>query len=256
MIFVTTSHDPNEEQIQKAKKLADELKIPYLPRKDYPNIHSMIQKEYCYVVEKSRIAVKSDHGEFFFHPSMAKVRMKNIKNGLKDHLIECLQLTGDEVILDTTLGLGSEAILMAAFLSRGKVVGVEGSTPIFVVVRDGLENYRAKENWINSAMKKIQILHADFKKFLRSCSEGSYDIVYCDPMFENPILESSSMNPLRPFAIYDTVDIDDIEQMLRVAKKKVVLKAHAKDSLFKRIAVDKIFGSRKSQVFYGVIEKK
>lgn len=64
------------------------------------------------------------------------------------------------------------------------------------------------------------------------------------------------MNPLRPFAIYDTITTDDVEQMVRVAKKKVVLKAHAKDSLFNRIPVEKIFGSRRSQVFYGVIEKR
>lgn len=256
MIFVTTSHDPTERQIEKAKRLADELKLPYFKRKDHPNISEAIEGEYCYVIEKNRIVVKSENSEFFFHPSMAKVRMKNIQKGLKDHLIECLQLTGNEVILDTTLGLGTEAILMAAFLNSGKVVGIEGSTPIFVVVRDGLENHKAKENWINIAMKKIQIIHADFKQFLRSCPERSYDIIYCDPMFENPVFESSSMNPLRPFAIYDTINIDDIDQMLRITKKKVVLKAHAKDSLFKRIPVDKIFGSRRSQVLYGVIEKR
>ncbi|HEY8541223.1 MAG TPA: class I SAM-dependent methyltransferase [Pseudothermotoga sp.] len=256
MIFVTTSHDPTEMQIEKAKKLADELRIPYLARKDHPNISETVEGEYCYVVEKSRIVIKSDNVEFFFHPSMAKVRMRNIQKGLKDHLIESLQLTGSETILDTTLGLGTEAILMAAFLDSGKVIGIEGSTPIFVVVRDGLENHMAKENWINTAMKKIQILHADFKQFLRSCPEESYDIVYCDPMFENPVFESSSMNPLRPFAIYDTVNTDDVDQMLRVAKKKIVLKAHAKDSLFRRIPVDRIFGSRRSQVLYGVIEKR
>ncbi len=256
MIFVTTSHDPTEAQVEKAKKLADELKLPYLIRRNHPNISKETHGEYCYVIEKDRIVVKSEHLEFFFHPSMAKVRMKNIQKGLKDHLIDCLQLSGDEVILDTTLGLGTEAILMAAFLDSGRVVGIEGSTPIFVVVRDGLENHKAKESWINAAMKKIQVLHADFKEFLRSCPEESYDIVYCDPMFENPVFESSSMNPLRPFAIYDTVDIDDVNHMVRVAKRRVVLKAHAKDSLFKRISVDKIFGSKRSQVLYGVIDKR
>jgi len=256
VIFVTTSHDPAEEQVKKAKKLANELQIPYLPRKDYPNICAATQGEYCYVVEKNRLIVKSESGEFFFHPSMAKVRMKNIQKGLKDHLIECLQLTGDEIILDTTLGLGTEAILMASFLDSGTVIGLEASTPIFVVVRDGLANHRAKENWINTAMRKIQVIHADFKQFLRSCEENSYDIVYCDPMFENPVFESSSMNPLRPFAVYDTINADDVDQMFKVAKRRIVLKAHAKDSLFRRIPVDKIFGSRRSQVFYGVIEKK
>jgi len=64
------------------------------------------------------------------------------------------------------------------------------------------------------------------------------------------------MNPLRPFAVYDTVTDKDVEEMLRVARRKVVLKAHALDSLFDRIKVDRITGSKKSQVLYGVIEKR
>lgn len=182
MIFVTTSHDPTEAQVEKARKLADELKLPYLIRKNHPNILKAAQGEYCYVVEKDRVVVKAQNLELFFHPSMAKVRMKNIQKGLKDHLIDCLQLTGDEVILDTTLGLGTEAILMAAFLYSGRVIGIEGSKPIFVVVREGLENYKGKENWINEAMKRIQVLHADFKEFLRSCPEDhtmSFTVIQC-----------------------------------------------------------------------------
>jgi len=256
VIFVTTSHDPDEKQMQRALELAKELNLPYLPRKDHSNLSIATCGEYCYVVEKERIVVKYDKGEFFFHPSMAKVRMKNIQKGLKDHLIDCLKLTGTEIILDTTFGLGTEAILMAAFLNSGKVVGIEASTEIYVVVRDGLRNYRAKERWISDAMKKIELFRADFREFLRSSNPGSYDVVYCDPMFENPVFESSSMNPLRPFAVYDTIDANDVDLMLNVAKKKVVLKAHAKDTLFKRIRVDKVFGSKKSQVLYGVIEKK
>jgi hypothetical protein len=75
-------------------------------------------------------------------------------------------------------------------------------------------------------------------------------------MFENPVYESSAMNPLRPFAVYDTVNEEDIEEMLRIAKKKVILKSHVKDSLFKRIRVDELKGSRKSGVLYGVIYKR
>ncbi|HBT25104.1 MULTISPECIES: class I SAM-dependent methyltransferase [Pseudothermotoga] len=256
MIFITTSHDPVDEQIDRAKALSNDLNITYISRKHCSNLELFIQNDYCYVVEKDRIVVRWKDGQLFFHPSMAKVRMKNLQRGLKDHLIESLDLKGNELVLDTTLGLATEAILMAAFLESGKIVGVEGSLPIYVIVRDGLSNYKSNLPWINAAMKKIELIHADFKQFIRSLPDNSYDIVYCDPMFENPVYESSSMNPLRPFALYDTIDQNDVNEMLRVARKKLVLKAHAKDSLFERIKVDSITGSRKSCVFYGVIYKK
>jgi len=256
MIFVTTSHKPTKEQVLRAKELAQELNLPYIPRRSFRDLLKIVGTDYCYVVESDRIVVKYRSGSLFFHPSTAKVRMRNVKKGLKDHLIECLQLAGSEWILDTTFGLGAEAVLMAGFLAEGKVVGLETSTPIYIVVREGLKNYRDKEDWVNDAMRRIEILNVDFREYLVNCPDDSFDIVYCDPMFENPVYESSSMNPLRPFAVYDTVTDKDVEEMLRVARRKVVLKAHALDSLFDRIKVDRITGSKKSQVLYGVIEKR
>jgi len=256
MIFVTTSHKPTKEQVLRAKELAQELNLPYIPRRSFRDLLRIVGTDYCYVVESDRIVVKYRSGSLFFHPSTAKVRMRNVKKGLKDHLIECLQLAGSEWILDTTFGLGAEAVLMAGFLEEGKVVGLEASTPIYIVVREGLKNYRDKEDWVNDAMRRIEILNVDFREYLVNCPDDSFDIVYCDPMFENPVYESSSMNPLRPFAVYDTVTGKDVEEMLRVARRKVVLKAHALDSLFDRIKVDRITGSKKSQVLYGVIEKR
>ncbi|AEH50707.1 class I SAM-dependent methyltransferase [Pseudothermotoga thermarum] len=256
MIFVTTSHHPEAYQVEQAIKLAKELGVPYLSRRRNPNLLEKLDDDYCYVVEKDRVVVKWRGGCLFFHPSIAKVRMRNIRNGLKDHLIECLELVGNEVILDTTLGLASEAILMAAFLPNGKVVGLEASVPIYIVVREGLKNYKAKEDWINEAMKRIEVINADFRKFIANSPDNSFDIVYCDPMFENPVFESSSMNPLRIFAKYDTVTQKDVDEMLRVARKKVVLKAHQEDTLFKRIKVHRLVGSKRSKVLYGVIEKE
>lgn len=256
MIFVTTSHKPSKEQVLKALALSQELNLPYISRRKCPNLLEAVGDDYCYVVESDRIVVKYRGGSLFFHPSTAKVRMRNAKKGLKDHLIECLQLKGDELILDTTFGLGAEAILMAGFLKEGKVVGLEASTPIYIVVREGLKSYKDKEDWVNVAMKKIEIINIDFRRYLSQCPDGSFDIVYCDPMFENPVYESSSMSPLRPFAVYDSVNEQDVKEMLRVARRKVVLKAHALDSMFERIKVDRITGSRKSQVLYGVIEKR
>ncbi len=248
---VTTSHRPRRNQVEKAIKLAEDLGTVYVPRRDLKNLSDL---DFYYVVESSgRVVIRWSNGVFFFHPSIAKVRMKNLQNHGRDYLIEAADLKGDEVVLDTTFGLGSEAILMAAFLPEGKVIGLEKSIHVYTVVKEGLSSYKANVEWINEAMRRIELVHADFKEFLKRQPANSYDVVYCDPMFENPKYESSSLNPLRPFASYDTISEEDVLEMIRVARKRVVLKSNVKDRLFERIMVDEKMGSKKSGVLYGII---
>ncbi len=255
---VTTSHKPYKHQVIYAKKLAEYLNSEYVKRRYLSHYIKEHKVDFYYVVEADlNVVIRWKDGELFFHPSVAKVRMKNLRNGGRDYLIEALELNGDEVILDATFGLGAEAILISAFLKNGCVVGLEKSRHIYAVVSLGLKKYSPNSEWIKNAMRRIYLINYDFKKYIRSVKDNSYDIVYCDPMFENPKYESSAMNPLRPFASYDTVDMEDVREMIRVARKRIVLKSHEEDSLFERLGVkfDRLLGSKRSGVIYGVIEK-
>lgn len=231
--------------------------MKFIPRKRLKGFVEKNELDFYYVVERDdRIVIKWRGGEFFFHPSVSILRMRNIRNGQRDYLIEALELEGNEKVLDLTFGLGSEAILIAAFLPFGKVVGLEKSIHIYTVVSEGIKNFKTELNWLKNALSKIELIHTDFKDFVRKASNETFDIVYCDPMFENPKYESSAMNPLRPFAVYDTVNEDDLKHFIRIAKKKVVLKSCVEDNLFRKIKVDKVIGSKKSGIIYGIIEKK
>ena len=254
---ITTSHRPTKEQVMKAKALAESLKADYIPRRILKELVEKGELDFYYVVEKGgRLVIRWKGGEFFFHPSVSILRMRNIRNGQRDYLIESLELEGNEKVLDLTFGLGSEAILIAAFLPFGKVIGLEKSIHIYTVVSEGIRSFKTDLKWLREALSRIELFHEDFKDFIRKADDESFDVVYCDPMFENPKYESSSMNPLRPFAVYDTVDEDDLKHMVRIARKRVVLKSCVEDSLFRRIKVDEIVGSRKSGVIYGIIRKR
>ncbi|MCD6545063.1 MAG: class I SAM-dependent methyltransferase [Thermotogae bacterium] len=249
---ITTSYKPNHQQVVMAKKIANELSYKYVPRKKLKKD----DLDFFYVVEKNgRLVIRGKNLEFFFHPSIAKVRFLNIKKGLKDYLIEALEPLGNETVLDLTFGLGSEAILMANFLPNGKVIGVEGSIHIYTVVKYGLRTYRDRSDWINEAMKRIDLWYGNFKELIKGLPNDSVDVVYCDPMFENPIFESNSMNPLRKFAVYDSIDTFDVEHMIRIAKKKVILKSRVGDTMFEKIKVDKLLKGKNSVIIYGVIFK-
>src|SRR6056297_2479284 len=110
---VTTSNKPQKEEVLKAISLSKELKSRYVSRRSfnkYKNAHSL---DFYYVVEKDGLRIRWAEGEFFFHTYSSKMRMRNIRNNQRDHLIEALNLKSNEVIYVLTLGLGSEAILMA-----------------------------------------------------------------------------------------------------------------------------------------------
>jgi len=253
--FVTTSNRPKKELVIRAKELARLLKAPYISRRTLVQHQNPPQPDFYYVMETDRLVIRgADGSQLFFHPASAKMRHRNLKNGQEDHLINVLELRGNEQVLDLTLGLGSEAILMAGYLEQGGfVVGLEASRHLAVIVGHGLKTYRDDSPWIQQAMSRVVVEHADYKRKIRELPDDAYDIVYCDPMFESPVWESSALNAIRPFAIYDSIDLEDVDHMKRVARKKVVLKALYRDSLFDQIAVDHLTGSRHSGVLYGVI---
>ncbi len=250
---VTTSIKPDAKEVIRAIELSKELKSKYVSRRSLNKFKENHKLDFLYVVEKDGLKIRWQTGEFFFHPASSKMRMRNIRNDQRDHLIEILNLDGTETIFDLTLGLGSEAILMAAHLSGGKVVGVEASKHIYTIVKYGLQDYVDESKWFAQAVSKIELVNADYKRWIRTQQDDSCDYCYCDPMFENPVMASSGLNPIRPFAIYDGINEQDIQEMKRITRKKVILKALFKDSLFSEIELDEIRGSRTSGVLYGVI---
>ncbi|KUK15460.1 MAG: Uncharacterized protein XD53_1114 [Petrotoga mobilis] len=249
-LIFTTSHKPNKKQIEKALQLANKYGGVYIER----NRLRMNNENFYFVIDKKQsLNFQWKDGKLFFHPSVSKIRLNNyLKNGI-DHLINAVSPQKNDIILDLTFGLGSDALLLSHYCE--KVVGLEASFPIYAVVVENITNYDYKENWMKEASKKIEVINYDFKIFLNQQKEESYDIVYCDPMFENPQYKSSSINPLREFARYDKITQDDLEKMVKIAKKKVVIKARSNDSVWNLYNFDKKIGSKKSGVFFGVIEK-
>ncbi len=247
--MVTTSHKPTHQQVLRAHQLADELGVKYVSRRHF--VHR--GDEAVLIVERESLSAVKGGKRFFFHPSLAVIRKSNLDSGERDYLIESLKLQGNEKILDCTLGLGSEALLIAHFVPGGKVIGLEKSSLIRLIVQDGMSRAEKFYKWIQDAIKRIEILQADYKNFVRETSE-KFDCVYVDPMFEHPSMDSSAMNSMRPFADKAQLEIEDIEAMKRVAIRRIVVKAKWNDSIFSKYDFDSVIGSAKSGIGYGVIE--
>lgn len=254
---ITTSYKPNRELLNLAKNFSKQYNMPFISREIANEKLKNKEINFIYVLDRNnQLKIRFRDSSFFFHPSTAKVRRKNILNGQNDNLLDCMKLKGNELLLDTTFGLGSEALLLAHYLESGKVVGLESSIHIYRIVSHGLKYYPFKYKWISEAAKRIVLLHKNFKQFIRNVASEAYDIVYCDPMFEVPQFRSDSINPLRYFANYEHLTREDIDEFMRIARKRVVLKSRTTDNLFKELNIDFSHQriSRNSGVIYGVIE--
>ena len=158
-------------------------------------------------------------------------------------------------ILDCTLVLGSDAIVESFVVGEsGKVVALEKNPVLAEIVRHGMKNFSDDNEKVLNAMRRVEIITADYLEFLKSAKTNSFDAVYFDPMFRRPINKSSGINPIRPVADKNPVSIEAIQEACRVAKFRVILKENAKSGEFNRLGFKLAAGGKYSSVSFGVID--
>jgi hypothetical protein len=256
---VTTSRRPAAEQVKLAKEMALEFKVPFLERNDL-SVEAMskyFRLAGLVVVSARKVSYIAEGQEFFFHPGLAGLRIKQIKNGKTDQMIDALSLQPGDAVLDCTLGLGADAIV-ASYVSGpgGRVTGIESSIIISALVRRGLSTYPEEEEDIALAMRRVGVINAGHKEYLASLAPSSFDVVYFDPMFRSPRRHSPAMNAMRSLANPLPVDLETIELASKVAAKRVVLKERRGCAEFERLGFKKICGGKYAPVVYGVLERQ
>lgn len=209
------------------------------------------------VLNRERATLHTPLGEYHFHPSMAVPRIKAIRQGKPDHMVQAMGLQRGDSILDCTLGLGSDAIV-ASFVTGcdGRVVGIEAAPELAYIVRHGLANYAGNSEALREAMSRIEVICADSERHLSQQPAGSFDIVYFDPMFRVPRERSSSMAPLREVVNPEPLTAFMMEEARRVARKRIVMKENSFSREFSRLGFTEIYGGRYSPVAFGVIDKQ
>ena len=193
--------------------------------------------------------------KFFFHPNMAKNRLAQHRKGRStDIMARVLGVrTGDE-FLDCTLGLGADAIAASYLVEEtGRVVGLESSPVVAPLVKWGMAYYETSLNWLREAIRRIEVVQTEHLSFLCQQASGSFDIVYFDPMFREPVRTSQALAPLRAIADAHPLQQETIKEAIRVARRKVVVKERRGSSEFERLGIHTVVGGESSRVAYGVI---
>lgn len=191
--------------------------------------------------------------EYFFHPGMAKTRIHNIKAGRGDPMIRAMDLSEGDSLLDCTLGRASDAIVAAWVAGEeGHVVGIEKVPVIAHLTIHGLQMHEDPSRVINRVMRRIDARQADYEDFLPECGDNSFDVVYFDPVFHEPLERSTPMEPLRELADKSTVSPDNLAEARRVARRCVVIKQRYDTTLWEELGITETIGSDSSRVEYGV----
>lgn len=257
--IVTTTHKPDEASIGYAKKIANELKVMFVERerRSLSDLREQYNCENVLVVKNLSLVLHTELGEYSFHPSMSVPRIKAIREGKTDHMVEAMSLREGDMVLDCTLGLGSDAIV-ASFVtgSNGNVVGLESAPELAYMVKKGMTEYEGERKALKDVMNRVNVICTDYLSFLREQPDKSFDIVYFDPMFRFPRARSSSMKPLRSLVNSEPVSLEAVKEAIRVARKRVVLKENWFSKEFERLGFTKAAGGRYSPVAFGIIERQ
>ncbi len=257
--IVTTGHKVKDASIQLAQETAVRLGLPFVRRgtASIEELKKAYQVDFVLVAKKGGLRLQTPEGELFFHPNMAHLRVKNLRLGQLDHMVEAMGLQLGMKVLDCTLGLGADAIVASFAVGiEGGVTGLENSPLIAAVVGYGLEHFVAENYPIQEAMRNIRTVQMDYMTYLRQQPDQSVDVVYFDPMFRHPLRESVQLTPLRTSADHRPVSLAAIAEAKRVARSRVVLKENSRSHEFSRLGFKKIVGGRYSHVHYGIIELK
>ncbi|WP_100404404.1 class I SAM-dependent methyltransferase [Bacillus solitudinis] len=227
-MIVTTARKGADQLIPKAVMFAEQVNGRFVKR-DEQSVDAMIEKygEHVLIVGKGKITLYHQHyaEPFFYHPNSAMFRVKQYKKTNYDPLIETAQLATGMHFLDCTLGLASDSLVAQIAVGKeGKVVGLEANPHLAYLVKYGLKSWLEGTPDLIEAMRAIEVIHTNHLDYLKEQKENAFDVIYFDPMFENTVTASKGIQGLKAFACQDTLSNEIINEALRVATKRVVLK--------------------------------
>ncbi|GAV23638.1 class I SAM-dependent methyltransferase [Carboxydothermus pertinax] len=250
--IITTSLNPDIYQVERAKELAEKFGFLFVER----NKKSLIEVARglpVLLVTKNRLEVVfSDKTKLYFHPGMAKIRIKGIKKGQQDIMVKAMGLASGMSLLDCTLGLAQDGIVAQYVIKDGLVVGLEKSKIIYVLTSEGLKAYDEDPDLI-IPMRKLKAEFGDFNEYLTSLPPKSFDVVYFDPMFKNTTGKSAHILRLRKIAAKDYINKYVLKKAREIARERVVVKGR-KEEIKTLPFFDKIIAGNDSEIAFGIIE--
>lgn len=241
-IIVTTSVKTTFELNTKAQNLANELNLKYITRNKKTIKQMLEDTQGVLVVYKNKLSYFENDSEFFFHLDTTALKIKNSDN---EPLVEIIGKEKQKV-LDCTMGLAGDSILLSYY--GHNVTSLEKNNIIHLITSNGLKHYVSPNEEINKAMRKIITHNIDCIDYLKRTHDNAFDIIYFDPMFSHDIAESNNLSGITPLADNHFPYDEFLKEACRVARYKIIVKAHFRDNIFEKYNFTRII--RKNTKFH------
>ena len=256
---VTCNKNGNRKLTEQAKAWASQLKVPYVKRYDNGSLDAMLEDYHLdalLISGKKGPQLYSREGMMLYHPGLGKVRWQRVvQRHETDNFLTAMDIRPGQQVLDCTVGLAADALLASHEAGEtGKVIGLEASLPLWFLVSRGVRSYKSKFPELVQDLQRIEIIHAEASDFLKMMPANSFDAVYFDPMFRQPVSRSSEMIPLRPLAFHEPLTLETVELALNVAPR-VVIKERSVEIL-QEYGCTEFVGTKYSAVRFGIRKRE
>ncbi|WMT42889.1 class I SAM-dependent methyltransferase [Paenibacillus sp. D2_2] len=255
-MIITTGDHSAAEPVQRAMALSKKSGARFVPR-NRTSLSKLAQRygddDILVILEGGARLHRTGAEPLTFHPSMAFVRAKRLLRGEPDTMLEAAGVRPGDTIIDCTAGLGADSSVFSLGAGpSGRVIALEDSLSLWALLTEGLSYYESGVTEYDEALRRIETEHVHHLQALKGMPDNSADIVYFDPMFRDPITESSAISPLRTFANNEGLSLETIEEACRVARRSVVLKEKKGSEEFARLGFQEV-GRSHTKIVYGVI---
>ena len=259
MYLISTSSKTNAYLIEQAKDLSQLLQMPYVPRK-HQSVEELLDAHHCagaLVVTKEGPSFVTKEGiPHQFHLSMAHLRLLEIDRGHTDHLLRAIGYETATSVLDCTAGLGSDsAIISYGCPQLTRHTAIEGHPILGYITNYGFRHFQHKNPSVTEALRRIQLVICSYQEYLQQIEPYGYDVIYLDPMFENPVYESPQFLQWRGHLLESKVTPEIVELALEKSKR-LVIKERKGSRLFKDIPPIEMVGGKYSSISYGIYERR
>ena len=234
-LIVTTAIEKEAKLVKRAQDLAQLYGGVYQDRGKRTMKQIYRQAEGTLVLNKIELIYYDAEGQkLFFHPNTAWLR---VLNG-RDPLLEALACPAGASVLDATMGMASDSLVMQYF--GYQVTALESNPLVHLIVSDGLSRFVMEDSRFTQAMRDLVTFCQDHESYLAQVEDKSIDCVYFDPMFKVGIEESKNLDGIRLLANRQTLTEETLAQAKRVARHRIVVKAHYQDPIFEDLGLTRI----------------
>ena len=256
---VTSNKNDNKILKEQARAWAQQLQAPYVKRYENGSLDAMLEDHHLdalLISGKKGPQLYSREGMLLYHPGLGKVRWQRVvQRHENDNFLTALDIRPGQCVLDCTVGLAADALLAShAVGETGKVFGLEASLPLWFLTSQGIMSYKSKFPEMVQDLKRIKIVHAEASEYLKVLPKNSFDAVYFDPMFRQPVRKSSEMVPLRPLAFHEPLTLEMVELALNVAPRIIVKERSVE--ILKEYGCTEFVGTKYSAVRFGIRKRE